>query len=61
MAIDFHGRVSLAMARRLLPRLETFNPLFVEEPVVPELGARLPELVRCSPVPIATGERLYSR
>jgi len=61
LAIDFHGRVSPAMARRLLPRLEPYAPLFVEEPVLPELGSHLPELVRCSPVPIATGERLYSR
>jgi galactonate dehydratase len=35
--------------------------MFVEEPVVPELGATLRDLVQCSPVPIATGERLYSR
>jgi galactonate dehydratase len=61
VAIDFHGRVSPAMARRLLPRLEPYAPLFVEEPVVPELGRHLPELVQCSAVPIATGERLYSR
>lgn len=61
VAIDFHGRVSPAMARRLLPRLEAYTPLFVEEPVVPELGGSLRDLVMCSPVPIATGERLYSR
>jgi galactonate dehydratase len=62
LAIDFHGRISPATARRLLPRLEPYAPMFVEEPVVPELGpARLAELVACSPVPIATGERLYSR
>jgi galactonate dehydratase len=62
VAIDFHGRVSPAMAARLLPRLEPYNPLFVEEPVVPELGpGHLRRLVDCSPVPIATGERLYSR
>lgn len=62
MAIDFHGRVSPAMARRLLPRLEPFTPLFAEEPVLPELGVyHLRSLVECSPVPIATGERLYSR
>jgi len=61
VAVDFHGRLSPAMARRVLPRLEPYAPLFAEEPVVPELSARLPELVACSPVPIATGERLYSR
>ena len=61
IAVDFHGRVSLAMARRILPKLEPFGILFAEEPVVPELSFQLRDLVTCSPVPIATGERLYSR
>jgi len=61
IAVDFHGRISAPLAKRLLARLEPFGILFAEEPVVPELGARLAELVACSPVPIATGERLYSR
>lgn len=62
LAIDFHGRVSPAMARRLLPMLEEVQPLFVEEPILPETqGPGLASLVACSGVPIATGERLYSR
>ena len=62
LAIDFHGRVSPAMARRLLPMLEEVQPLFVEEPILPEIqGGALASLVACSGVPIATGERLYSR
>jgi galactonate dehydratase len=62
LAIDFHGRVSPAMARRLLPMLEEVQPLFVEEPILPETqGDALASLVACSGVPIATGERLYSR
>ncbi|GAA3639345.1 galactonate dehydratase [Microbacterium awajiense] len=61
-ALDFHGRFSPAMARRTLPLLEPLNPLFVEEPVVPELAAEhLPRLTAVSTVPIATGERAYSR
>ncbi|MBB0247373.1 D-galactonate dehydratase, partial [Streptomyces alkaliphilus] len=36
-------------------------PLFVEEPVLPEHTHLLAGLVGCSPVPLATGERLYSR
>jgi galactonate dehydratase len=35
--------------------------MLVEEPLVPEHGHRLAELVACSPVQVATGERLYSR
>jgi len=61
IVVDFHGRVSKALARRLLPLLEPLRPLFVEEPIVPELSQDLGELVRHSPVPLATGERLYSR
>ncbi|ADD39767.1 galactonate dehydratase [Stackebrandtia nassauensis] len=61
VAIDFHGRVSAAAARQLLPRLAPLSPLFVEEPVLPEHRHLLSSIVACSPVPIATGERLYHR
>ncbi|HZE39083.1 MAG TPA: galactonate dehydratase [Stackebrandtia sp.] len=61
LAIDFHGRVSAAAARQLLPRLAELSPLFVEEPVLPEHHRRLASIVESSPIPIATGERLYSR
>lgn len=61
-ALDFHGRFSPAMSRRVLPLLEPLLPMFVEEPVVPELAAQhLPELARGTTVPLATGERAYSR
>lgn len=61
LAIDFHGRVTRGSARRLLRALEPVAPLFVEEPLVPEHTRHLGELVTASSVPIATGERLYSR
>lgn len=61
IGIDFHGRVGVADARRLLGALAPLRPMFVEEPVLPELAMRLPEIVAASDVPIATGERLYSR
>jgi galactonate dehydratase len=61
IALDLHGRFSLPLARRLLPRLEPLDIAFVEEPLRPEHSDLLGELVRCSPVPIATGERLHTR
>lgn len=61
IVVDFHGRISKSLARRLLPLLEPLHPLFVEEPVLPEFSRDLAELASCSPVPLATGERLYSR
>lgn len=61
VAVDFHGRFSLAGARRMINELEPLKPLFVEEPVTPEHTARLGEITSITTVPIATGERLYSR
>lgn len=60
-AMDFHGRISPPEARQLLPALAEAAPIFVEEPVLPELRVQLPRLVDASPVPLATGERLFSR
>lgn len=61
-AIDFHGRISAPAARRLIPQLEPYHPLFIEEPVLSENNhAALGRLIESSTVPIATGERLYSR
>ncbi len=60
-AIDCHGRVSSAMARRLLPLLEPYRPLFVEEPCLAEYPESFAWLAARTTVPLATGERLYSR
>jgi galactonate dehydratase len=61
VAVDFHGRADVATARRVLPQLEPLHPLFAEEPVLPELTHRLRDVVEATTVPIATGERLFSR
>jgi galactonate dehydratase len=61
LAVDLHGRASYPAARAILPALADLHPLLVEEPLLPEQGHRLAELVAASPVPVATGERLYHR
>lgn len=61
IGIDFHGRVHKAMAKTLLRELEPFHPMFVEEPVLPENGEYLSELVQFTSIPIACGERLMTR
>lgn len=60
-ALDFHGRVSLPMARILLKELEATRPLFIEEPVLPEHAHAYRELGQVSSIPLAAGERAYSR
>ncbi|MFI5486148.1 galactonate dehydratase [Micromonospora echinaurantiaca] len=61
VAVDFHGRFSLASARRVAPLLEQFRPFFLEEPVVPENSHLIGEFVRSTTTPVSTGERLYNR
>lgn len=61
VAIDLHGRVGVAGARRILHAVEDLQPFFVEEPVLPEHMVHLSEVVSASTVPLALGERLYHR
>jgi len=61
IGIDFHGRVHKGMAKALIKELEPFKPMFIEEPVLPENNEALLELARMTTVPIATGERMYTR
>jgi galactonate dehydratase len=59
--IDFHGRVAAPMARVLLRELEPFRPLFVEEPVLAEQAEYYPRLAESTSIPLAAGERMFSR
>jgi galactonate dehydratase len=61
LAVDFHGRASIPMAKRLLRELEPLAPMFVEEPVLPEHAHALAGLVASTTIPLACGERQYSR
>ncbi len=61
IAVDFHGRVTPATAVRLIEALEPYHPFFVEEPCLPDNPAALIEIAKSVSVPIATGERLFTR
>ena len=61
IGIDFHGRVHKPMAKILAKELEAYRPMFIEEPVLPENNEALREIVNRVSIPIATGERMFSR
>lgn len=61
IGIDFHGRVRRGMAKTLVQKLEPYDPMFVEEPVLTENNEVLPILQQQTSIPIATGERMFSR
>jgi len=59
--LDFHGRVSVPMAKVLLRELEPYRPLFIEEPVLAEHAEQYCELGRSTSNVLAAGERMFSR
>ena len=61
IAIDFHGRVHKPMAKLLAKKLEQFDPMFIEEPVLCENMEVFPEIAAACNIPIATGERLFTK
>ncbi|WP_058365588.1 galactonate dehydratase, partial [Haloparvum sedimenti] len=61
IAVDFRGRVSPPVARRLLPVIEDYDVMFIEEPVLPEHNDSLYDLSQTAQTSFATGQRLYSR
>ena len=61
IGVDFHGRVHKPMAKVLAKALEPFHPMFLEEVVLPENEEHFKEVADSVAVPLATGERLYTR
>ena len=61
LAIDFHGAVSPAAAKVLIKALEPYQPMFVEEPCLPQNHDVMAEIARGTHLPIATGERVFTK
>lgn len=61
IALDFHGRVHKPMARVLAKKLEQFDLMFIEEPVLCDNMEAFRDIAMHCAIPIATGERLFSR
>mgnify|MGYP000501247124 CR=1 FL=1 len=61
IAIDFHGRVSPAMAIRLAAAFEPYYPMFIEEPCLPENVDQILKISKSTTIPLASGERLFTK
>ena len=61
LLIECHGRFSTKAAIDAGTALDQFEPLFMEEPVHPELELGLAEVKRYVRTPIALGERLLNK
>ncbi len=61
LLIEGHGRFNIPTAVRIGRELENFNVLWFEEPIPPDNLKGIAEVKRRIRVPVAAGERLYSR
>jgi len=61
IAIDFHGAISPATAKLLIKALEPYQPMFVEEPINCQEHDIMAEIARGTYLPIATGERVFTK
>lgn len=61
IGIDFHGKVGPALAKLLIKGLEPYQPMFVEEPVNCQNHDVMAEIARGTHLPIATGERVFTK
>lgn len=61
IGIDFHGAISPQNAKLLIKALEPYQPMFIEEPIQCQDVDGMAEIARGTHLPIATGERLYTK
>ncbi|MDA4114826.1 MAG: galactonate dehydratase, partial [Thaumarchaeota archaeon] len=61
LMVDCHGRYTPSFAIKVGKSLEEFNLLFLEEPVSPENVSSIKRVASSVNIPIAAGERRYTR
>jgi len=61
LAIDFHGAISPQTAKVLIKALEPYQPMFIEEPINCQEVDVMADIARGTPLPIATGERIFTK
>jgi len=61
IGVDVHGRLSPAMSIRFAREIEDLDIWFLEEPALPENASALAEVARATSIPVATGERLFTK
>ena len=59
--IEGHGRFNQNTALKIAREMVPFKPFFFEEPIMPENIDALAQLHDKSPIPIAAGERFYTK
>ncbi len=61
IGIDFHGAIPPQTSKILIKQLEPYQPMFIEEPCQPQNVDVLADIARMTHLPIATGERIFTK
>jgi galactonate dehydratase len=61
LLIECHGRFNVHSAIQMAQRLEPYDPFFYEEPIPPDNIDAMAAVQAAIRLPVATGERLYTR
>ena len=61
LLIELHGRLNPTTAIQLANELAPFKPMFFEEPIPPENLDAMAYVRSRSPIPLATGERIFTK
>jgi galactonate dehydratase len=61
LLLELHGRLNPATAIQLARELAPFKPMFFEEPIPPYNLDAMAYVREHSPIPLATGERIYTK
>jgi galactonate dehydratase len=61
LMIEAHGRFNTSTAKKIAKAIEAYNVAWFEEPVLPDNIKQLLEVKKSTNIPIAAGERLYTR
>lgn len=61
LLIEGHGRFNVYTALNIANELAQYHPMLFEEPVLPENMDALAEMRARSPIPVAAGERWYTK
>ena len=61
IGIDFHGAIPPQTSKILIKELEPYQPYFIEEPAPPENVDVMVDIARGTHLPIATGERIFTK
>ena len=56
-----HGQFTASGALRMAAAIEPYDPLWFEEPVPPDMPEVMAQVARGTKIPIATGERLFTK